>query len=370
MFFYITLFIVVLALAIFADISEKPLIGLLAIVFVLSVVLGLRDYGVGTDTLIYPQDYFEKAQLLSIWELFDVMQDYDIGYLILAFIANIFSDNQQSMLFVTEVFLISVTVFSIFRIKRTLEFSYSVYFLLYCLVFLNPSLNYMRQTCSVSILLVGFSCLLENKWGKYFLAQIIAFFFHSSSLLFLVVPFFLFLYQTCSPKVRNTVILLFFGSVIVAIISFYEYLQILSAIGVVSETYGDRYGETSKYSSENLYGVSYVSYIFLNYLLIWYSLKNKILSEQNQYLVLCLYTSSVIFFYTSTFVGFLSRLSIYFDYVVTIYLAVLLCSRLIPIYIRAALVVVQCYMWFRLYIIAESSETVPFTSEILGIGLS
>ena len=368
MLFYITLFIVVLVLAKFADISEKPLIGLLAIVFVLSFVLGLRDYGVGTDTLIYPQYYFEKAQLLSIWELFDAMQEYDIGYLLLAFIANIISDDQQSMLFVTEVFLISVTVFSIYRIKRTLEFSYAVYFLLYCLAFLNPSLNLMRQTCSVSILLVGFTFLLENKWGKYFVAQIIAFFFHSSSVLFLVVPFFLFLYQTFSPKVRNIVTLLFFGSVIVAIISFYEYLQMLSAIGVISETYGDRYGETNNYSSENMYGVSYVSYIFLNYLLIWYSLKKKILSEQNQYLVLCIYTSSVVFFYTSTFITFLSRLSIYFDYIVVLYLAVLLCSKQIPIYIRTALVIVQCYMWFRLYVIAESSETIPFTSEILGIG--
>jgi hypothetical protein len=367
MLFYIVIFIFVIAIALIADFSEKPQIGLFAIGVVLTVTLGLRDYGVGTDTLIYPEEYFRQAEVFSWLDIVDYFEEYDVGYLLLGVISFIIWDDPQSMLFFTEAFIIGVTLIGVYRLKQIFDYPYVVYFLLYCLLFLNPSLNYMRQNCSVSILLIGFSYMLENKWGKYFIFQAIAFLFHSSSVLFLIVPFFYFLSLRVSDIVRYVLTIAFFLGVIIAVISFYDYLQVLSELGAVSETYGERYGETGKYSSENLYGVSYIAYVILNYLLIFYSYKNEVFSRENQYLILCLYTASVIFFYTSTFVVFLSRLAIYFDYVVAIYLAIMLFSKQIPIYIRAALVTVQLYMWVRLYVIAGSSETIPYTSEILGI---
>lgn len=367
MFFYIAIFISVIAFAVFSDISEKPILGLFAIGVVLTIVLGLRDYGVGTDTLIYPEYYFRQAEVFSFSDVVDYFEEYDFGFLLLGVIASFIWDDPQSMLFFTEAFIITATLIGVYRLKQIFDFPYVVYFLLYCLLFLNPSLNYMRQNCSVSILLIGFSYMLENKWWRYVLFQVIAILFHSSSVLFLIVPFFYFLSQHVNDKVRYLLTIVFFLGVIIAVISFYQYLQILSELGAVSETYGERYGETGKYSSENLYGVSYLAYIALNYLIIYYSYKNEILSKENQYLMLCLYTASVLFFYTSTFVVFLSRLAIYFDYIVAIYLAVILFSKQIPIYIRAALIIVQLYMWVRLYVIAGSSETIPYTSQILGI---
>lgn len=367
MLFYISIFIFVIAIAFIADFSEDPPIVLFAIGVFLTVALGLRDYGVGTDTLIYPEVYFRQAEVFSLFDIVDYFEEYDVGYLLLGVIACNIWDDSQSMLFFTEAFIIGVTLIGVYRLKQIFDYPYVVYFLLYCLLFLNPSLNYMRQSCSVSILLIGFSYMLENKWDKYVAFQVIAFLLHSSSVLFLIVPFFYLLSLHVSNKVRNIVTIAFFLGIVIAVISFYQYLQILSELGAVSETYGERYGETGQYSSENLYGVSYLANIALTYLIIYYSYKNELLSKENQFLLLCLYTASVLFFYTSTFVVFLSRLSIYFDYIVAVYLAVLLFSKQIPIYIRAAFVIVKLYMWVRLYVIAGSSETIPYSSQILGI---
>lgn len=370
MLFYLILFFLAIAFAKFADISERPAFGLIAIAVLFTIVLGLRDYGVGTDTLIYPEEYFKQAGMFSFLDIVDYYSEYDVGYLFLGVLANFIWDDSQSMLFFTEALIITTTLIGVYRLKQRFDFPYVIYLLLYCLMFLNPSLNYMRQNCSVSFLLLGFSYMLEQKWGKYVIFQVVAFLFHSSSVLFLVVAYFYALSLYTSDKIRYLLTIAFFLGVAIAVISFYQYLQILSELGAVSETYGERYGEASQYSSENLYGVSYMAYIFLNYLIIFYSYKKEVLSKENQYMLLCLYTSSVLFFYTSTFVVFLSRLAIYYDYIVAVYLAVILFSKQIPAYMRIALLIVQFYMWIRLYVISGSSETIPYTSQILGIGAS
>lgn len=367
MFLYIILFVLVIALALFSDKSSRPIIGLTSIIVLLSFVLGLRDYGVGTDTLVYPEFYFTQASLYDFFEILENDSEIDIGYLILAYIATFVSSDSQTMLFVTELFIISMTVIGVWRLKQVLNFHFSLYFLLYCLVFLNPSMNYMRQYCAVSVLLIGFSFLLEHKWKQYLLFQTIAFLFHSSSLMFLIVPFFWIVNKLPNHKVRNIIVVLFFITVIGSIIVFFEFLQLFSSLGVISESYRERYGEESEYSGGNLYGPAYIVYILLNYLLLFYSYKKETLTKDNLFLAICLYTSSVVFFYTSTLIIFLSRLALFFDYIVIVYLAVMLSEKQIPIYIRISFVVVQFYLWVRMYIIAASSETFPYTSAILGI---
>lgn len=370
MFVYIILFVLTTAFALLSDKSYRPQIGLVSIVLLLSFVLGLRDFGVGTDTLVYPETYFTQAGLYDIFEIIWRDEGFDLGYMLLAYIATFISSDSHSMLFITELFIISMTVIGVWRLKQILNFYYCIYFLLYCLMFLNPSLNYMRQYCAVSILLIGFSFLLEQKWKEYSLFQIIAFFFHSSSLLFLIVPFFIVINNRTSVKVRNIIIVSFFAFVISSVIAFYEYLQLFSTLGLVSETYGERYGEVSEFSGGNLYGPAYILYILLNYTLLYYSYKMELMTRDNVFLAICLYTSSVIFFYTSTYIVFLNRLALFFDYIVIVYLAVMLSAKEIPVYFRGALLFLQIYLWARMYVIANSSETMPFTSEILGIGLS
>ena len=145
MFVYIILFVLVIASALLSDKSSRPIIGLGLIIFLLSLVIGLRDYGVGTDTLVYPEEYFKQAGLYGLFEILETDLDIDIGYLFLAYIAVFVSDDSQTMLFITELFIITMTVIGVWRLKQLLNFHLSIYFLLYCLVFLNPSMNYMRQ---------------------------------------------------------------------------------------------------------------------------------------------------------------------------------------------------------------------------------
>ena len=222
MLFYITLFILVIFIAWLADNSEYSYLCIGINALILIVFLGLRDYGVGTDTLIYPEHYFTQASRFNIIELATSDETFDLGYLVLAYIANLISDNPQSMLFITEAFIVITTTIGIVRLKNILGFDYFIYYLFYCLVFLNPSLNYMRQNCAVSLLLVGFSYMIEHKWRQYSIFQIASFFFHSSSVLFLIVPFFLIVYERATLKWRYIIIGTFFAGIIVALISFYQ----------------------------------------------------------------------------------------------------------------------------------------------------
>lgn len=73
---------------------------------------GFRDFGVGIDTTVYINSFFESAQMLTSLKDFASFES-DKGFLALAFLASSFSNDSQSLLLVTA-FLYSFSTFVLY----------------------------------------------------------------------------------------------------------------------------------------------------------------------------------------------------------------------------------------------------------------
>lgn len=365
---YILLFIFCIIISRIGDRSfnhQTKVICITVIVFAMSIVGGARDMGIGTDTEIYTEEYIKKSQ--SITSFSDLLSDRitgDKGYLILTWIACLFDDKPQMSFFVSQLFTIGLIFYGANKINREIgakDISYFV--LIFCFVFYNMTYNYMRQFCALAILIMGLYFIVKQKWLHYCFTQIIAYFFHTSSLAFILVAAFYYVVHIKTGKIKYLLLICFTSVPIVFSILYYTLLPLFMKYGLVTELYAERYGVGSIYESGEGLGIrKFVSDGIMLTSIIVNSKKNmKDLQFQ-----LLLFVSYFAISLLSIYVVFLSRLSIYFNLPLTIYLAsyISMSSKKCLSYIYILLIIDA---WYLLYILSKNCETYPYKSELFGI---
>ena len=87
-----------------------------------TIVLGLRDFGVGTDTLVYIDSYYNLAETLdNFHEILVIDNAMDKAFLMLAYISTLFGWKSQMLLLVTELFIIFFVVLGLYQLKKILK---------------------------------------------------------------------------------------------------------------------------------------------------------------------------------------------------------------------------------------------------------
>ena len=119
-------------------------------------VAGARDIGVGTDTLVYGEKYFKIVCEQGIQALL-LYTDCEIGYGLFIYIISLFTHNIFWQFFWIEFVIVLLIWMSIYNY---LEEKYrALAMLIYYLLFFPFSLNIMRQSIAMAIIL--FSMKLE-----------------------------------------------------------------------------------------------------------------------------------------------------------------------------------------------------------------
>ena len=137
---------------------------LLAILLILYVTfVGLRDFGIGTDTNVYIQSYYEEAVSIHSVKHFLTSDMSDLGFLFLSVIGKIWWNDAQSLLVMTEICfaITSFTAVYILNQKRQ-RIEWSTFIFLWNFCFLNMSMNAMRQYCAMAFILCVFVLLMNR----------------------------------------------------------------------------------------------------------------------------------------------------------------------------------------------------------------
>ena len=152
---------------------------LILVMLSLWILIGMRNVLYGRDTLGYVMDFKSSTTL-------DLSQSVEPGYKMLCFIIRLFTDNYHVYLMVTSLSMI----IGMYRIlKRYLSNSYeivaaiSIYVLLGILAF---NMAAIRQTLALSLALFAFIYADEGKWKRFIFCIGIAFLFHNSSFVLLL----------------------------------------------------------------------------------------------------------------------------------------------------------------------------------------
>ena len=194
----------------------------------------IRHESVGVDIKNY-LNFFRQASSLSFKEIFTFYEEEHLYYL-LNKIVSIFTDNKQ-------IFLATIAILCVIPVARL--YSKSENALLTIAIFLIGSnfdmlFSGLRQSLAIAIVAISYKYIKEKKFLKFLLIVLIAFFFHKSAFIALL------LYPVYHMKITRTKAVLFvpiIGVVFVFNKPIFEFLfQFLGE-------YGEKYGmeETGAY---------------------------------------------------------------------------------------------------------------------------
>lgn len=332
----------------------------------LALLAGLRDYGVGTDTLEYSKAYFDDARHAQ--GIGDLLNNHNInisnkGYLFLNYLGAQVMSHIFIEWFLTELLILVCAYWAVMKISRYYQINLAIFSLLYLFSFYNTSLNLMRQMCAMSFCLLSYAYLLDRRRLVAVLLLALAVTFHTSAVIFLLAFAYHYLSDTRHKKLWLCGIV---GSMAVGVLLYYQLLRILGSFGLFTKIYMERYGMASLYHGLRV-PYAFVAVSLIIFVGIFISYRNRVLREKDNYFLLLTHSTFTILMLLNFLVDTLIRISYYFYTLDIILMAVLLTSRKNHIGYKIALPAVILFMWFYNYMYLNGNETYPYRSHILGI---
>lgn len=373
---YIFILIINLILSYIANICYDKNFKLASVLSISILVLvnvifsGCRDFGVGIDTNVYIESYFKTAADLQSLKAFWNIEGFDKGFLLLAYVSNLFSDDAQSLLVVTSLFIQVFFYLALWQYKKVCNISIFIATLLFCIIFYCHTLNLMRQFCTISLLAYAFSLYIQGNRKLYLLLQVLAFFFHSTSVIFIFVPLIWELSYMKNDKKKTMYALFIIIGFLIFVSSFFYFASLLGDWSLLSEVYVDRYttGEFKVGSQAN--GGTGLGTIFsFTYPIafILYAKYVKSIDKKIFFFILMLCLCSSILQLLSYQVKFIDRIAFYLSFIMFTFLPKIFSSKKMNISIKAIVILLYISNWYKIYIIGHGGDIYPYTSVLLNI---
>lgn len=156
-----------------------------------AILAGCRAQEIGTDVSVYGKPFYDAAvNSASLREYFSSQSNLTFmepAFYGTVFLASRFCKDYHLGLFVYELLTAAFAYAAMKRCSRLFRTPVWFGMLLYDLVLYNVSLNIMRQSIAVSIVFLAVTYLFENRYKTYALLSVLAFGFHSSAIISVIV---------------------------------------------------------------------------------------------------------------------------------------------------------------------------------------
>lgn len=195
----------------------------------LSAVAGLRSLTIGTDLLVYGDFNFRMAQryqdLSTYYTYIKGVNNTEYGYAALNFVVSRFTNNLSMFLFILALFTLVPIFIGSMKMESVFKVPVVIQVFLYFSVFYGLSLNEMRQVLAIGWVYLSVSILFQKgnyKWLKAIIIWAIAFSFHRTAIMGLIIFAMYYLFVTTRAKKwvivrRSTIILVSLMAVFVGI---------------------------------------------------------------------------------------------------------------------------------------------------------
>ena len=339
------------------------------IVVINTVFSGFRDFGVGIDTTVYINSFFESAQMLTSLKDFASFES-DKGFLALAFLASSFSNDSQSLLLVTAFFIQFFYFCALWLFKKYNNVSLFLATFFFCIMFYGHTLNLMRQFCALSILAYGFANFIKGNLKVYIYCQLVAYFFHSSAIIFVILPIMWRISFMQDKNKKNVYSILAIVGMSVIVSLFFLLMSFLGNFGLISDFYAERYSQTGSYAARANVGgtgLGVIAVFLYPIVFVYYAKRKKAINENILHFVFVLTCFSSLLQLLTYKVTFLERVTYYITFILFIYQAKLFSTSKINILVKFIMIAIYIYNWYALYIINKGGDIIPYKSHILNI---
>lgn len=202
----------------------------------LSIVLlcgfaALRDTSVGTDIGVYVLPNFNRISHSGFWHYYVNMPvNTEIGFAYVLYLGVLFDDIGVSFFLMQFLTILPV----LFLLCKKQYYSTVVGMLIFLFLNYDMSLSMMRGSIAMSILLLAYSYLYEEKYKIFLILTGLAVLFHSSTLL--IAPILFAIHKMCQTSHFKLLIVV--------------YLSIIGIFYVVASKYSSTIGELAGFANE------------------------------------------------------------------------------------------------------------------------
>lgn len=217
--------------------------------FVLLIILNVMSYRIGGDMEVY--SYRFEHEYKSFFEV-DLANELTAGkeqpgWVLLRLFAKSVCDNIIFLKLILALF-VNFSIAHFFR-KHTTHI-FSAVLLYFVVSYFNYNFEILRESISVSIFLLAFDFILKGKWVKYLASFLVAYLFHESSLVMLLIPvFFLF---------RNLTIGYMFGLLAIIYVIFLK-IDLMGVLLAIVPDQASFYDKFYDYMNSSTYGENEVN---------------------------------------------------------------------------------------------------------------
>ena len=334
--------------------SKFSFLFLILAVLIPSILAGMRDLSVGTDVNVYVAKYYEFARHSN--SIFTFFNSYklDVGYGGVTYLISKISYNVHIFLFFIELLIVFPVFISAYKLKNKIPMN--LFCLIYMLTFYNMSFNIVRQSLAISFIILSFTYFITNENKKSLFYAIVAVLFHSTSIIFLIIPI---IYKYLNQKLkREKLIAILLVLVLIPIFYSKILLFMINNVGIISSRYSI-YLEQLETSNFSAFQIGYRIIIFL--ILILHS---KELKNDNNNFYIAMSFANIIFYLLNNVVLYAGRISFYFSAVANLFgLGIIYYNIKAPkkriMYFLIIVSILVSY-WYIQYIILKSGDTYPF----------
>lgn len=272
-----------------------------------ALLAGLRDYSIGTDVLVYGNAWFRLAvRSEDFWGYFNHVRSGGSGLLYALFnyiISRVF-DSPHVFYFFWMLAELTLVFLAAKRLEDVVDVPFAM--LTYYLLFYNTSLNILRQSMAMIIILFGYDDIRKNRVFRYGILVVVAMLFHASGIVGLALYVLHFILQRRLKKLWKFFAILCCGMAAVLCTKIAEWILQLGILGARYAHYlTDIEGSAGRFNRIVLYG----SVAFLLFFLTVKPKEHTTEHEDIKMYMLC----SFLFFPIGAHYGFANRILYYFD---------------------------------------------------------
>lgn len=353
-------------------------VSIIAILFP-CILAGARDYTIGSDVLVYGNRIFYNSLSLSFTEY--MKTDAEFLYLILVYVCSHICPELFFQYFIIEA-IIFIPVYFILQRDECYRYAWlgvAVYFL----VLFPYSLNLLRQSIAVSIVLFSLHFVLNHKFKWFVLSIFIAVLFHKTAIIALLIyPIFILIQGEDHNLIPNTKIRKMqrfatkHGTVIswlMIIISFFAVTQLDKLITAFYKFDNDSYS----YFYDRLGGQVPLLNVLIQIFLLMpvfliYFINNKYYSykDNNIKVLFTLSAMGLVLYQARIISNEMYRISMYFFIFLPIFTekTINLKSKQLRRWLSVFIVLTFAVIYFvYFFVICKWNKVYPYTSIILGI---
>lgn len=160
---------------------------LVFIVLIPSLLIGFRDFSVGSDTLNYVQQYHDAYNIIQPFTNIN-----NILFVVLTHVTYLFTNGHSPTFFLFSVSFLTLFIFVLglnkWLGKISLPFALFIYYIILGLTLVDQA----RQLLAVSIVFYAFTYLIKEDYPKYVILILISGLIHFTGLIGLIFPFLIF----------------------------------------------------------------------------------------------------------------------------------------------------------------------------------